>query len=456
MTPIDVFSDEYTMALAELTGFIEESEKKEKEKPKKKFFGFEGKEPVPRKEAAREDKAEAKENQEDPEAADEPDDAEDSTMKDETETGDAGRDEQAAAGDNAGEPAKENPRKPIGPAAGGTPKKAAFADDEFIFGEESFVFSDEELFGSGGADDTGSAASESKAGNTDSEGNDTYDTDNAGTDNKQGQADSKDSTDQAKRNADNHGKQNAEENNGENRRSDNKGGDNHGQQDDIGNRGDDGNSPKQEIVKSSVGKDKLSKDVTPRPRYVDAKDLVATISTACAKTAVTAMRSLRELKTGNRPYLLVMIRDDGLRSIETYRTKEAALMAMHSAMDFYVNEIEPKDHTKIVYVDTGDNEHIYDPTPENIVAEDGTIKRPSEINGTLRRIETDSRGIIYFEEKNSTARWDIYNLAEATPGDPDDPEYEAFKEKMQEDAVETAAKEAEKEKPQKKKKLFFF
>lgn len=206
---------------------------------------------------------------------------------------------------------------------------------------------------------------------------------------------------------------------------------------------------KQEIVKSNFGQNKLSEDVAPRPRYVDATDLAVTISVDCAKQAVAAMRALRELLTGERPVLLVRITDDGTRELSTYKSKEAAAMAMHTEMDIYINEIEPKDYSQIVYVDDGeDGPHLHDTTPPEQVAEDGTLKRPSEMDNTLHRIETDDRGIVYFETKNATSRWDIYDMNDAMIGDPSDPEYDGFKEKMMESAKEKAEENQE---PKKKK-----
>lgn len=209
------------------------------------------------------------------------------------------------------------------------------------------------------------------------------------------------------------------------------------------------NQDKQEIVKSNFGQNKLSEDVAPRPRYVDATDLAVTISVDCAKQAVAAMRALRELLTGERPVLLVRITDDGTRELSTYKSKEAAAMAMHTEMDIYINEIEPKDYSQIVYVDDGeDGPHLHDTTPPEQVAEDGTLKRPSEMDNTLHRIETDDRGIVYFETKNATSRWDIYDMNDAMIGDPSDPEYDGFKEKMMESAKEKAEENQE---PKKKK-----
>lgn len=180
-------------------------------------------------------------------------------------------------------------------------------------------------------------------------------------------------------------------------------------------RNEDDDSTKYEIVKSKKGV--VSDKIAPRPRFADASDLVPIISKKCAETAVEAMRALRKAEKEYRRYVLVNIRDDGKRTITKYKAKEDALLAMHREMDVYVNEIEPKDRTKEVYEDDGDNEHIYEPTPPDQIAEDGTIKRPSEIDHTLHRKETDSRGIVYFETKNATARWDVYDLEEAVLGD---------------------------------------
>lgn len=182
------------------------------------------------------------------------------------------------------------------------------------------------------------------------------------------------------------------------------------------------------LVKSDLGQHPPGMNITPRPRFVEANDLSPTISIECAQAAIDAMRTLREIQGEYRRYILVFIRDDGSRQISRFRTREAALSRMHSQMDFYINEIEPKDKMRVVYRDDGDNEHIYEPTPEDEIDEDGTIKRPSEIDNTLHRIETDSRGIVYFETKNATARWDVYDLEDAEPGDPDDFLYEKFKE----------------------------
>lgn len=308
MTEINTTSDNYTKALAELTGFIEETEKKnQEEKPKKKFFDFEEKQPVPRKEAA---------------------------------------------GDEEGPLKKDEEEGPL--------KKAP----EYTY--DDVVMDDE--------------AEENKE------------------------------------------SEKADENQSE---------------------------KKHEIVKSDFGKNKLSEDVTPRPRYVDASDLTATISVECAKEAVAAMRALREIKAQERPFLMVMIRDDGTREIASYKTREAAIISMKREMDIYVNEIEPKDYSRIVYKDDGEvkkEDQIYEPTPAEEIAEDGTIKRPSEIDGTLHKVETEDRGIVYFETKNATARWDIYDMTNVIKGDQDDPAYESFKEEQGKAAAE---KQEEKQKHKK-------
>lgn len=180
---------------------------------------------------------------------------------------------------------------------------------------------------------------------------------------------------------------------------------------------------KQEIVISDYGKNHLD-FVKPRPRYQEVSELTPVISIKCAQEAVDAMRELRSVSRNYRRFLLVCIRDDGKRRASRYRTKEAALFAMHREMDFYINEIEPKDRTKEVYLDEDNDEKVFEPTPENEIAEDGTLKRPSEIDGTLHRIEKENRGIVFFETKNATARWDIYDMDEISVGDPDEPAYQ--------------------------------
>lgn len=375
MAEIDVRSDEYTSAMAELTGFIEETKKAQKEVKPKKFFGFRGKEPVPRKEAASPEK-EPKEVKEEPE---EPPQEE---LKEEKP--------------------EKSAREPIGGNNNYDPGM-----DELVM-DDDFAFSDEDIFADATSDepeeDNGDEGQEETDDETESLSNE----------------DQSEDTEDVAKDVDNETvSEDGEEDTAE---------------DDI----------KHEIIKSDFGKNKVSTHVEPRPRYIDASELVATISVECAETAVDAMRALREDRTSRRPVIMMMVRDDGLRDIKTFKTKEAAILAMKKEMDFYINEIEPKDYMKIVYMDTGENERIYEPTPVEEIDEDGTIKRPSEIDGTLHVVETENRGIVYFESKNATARWDIFDLDEAVPGDPPDPAYEQYKEEMTEEVKEKKAEETPK------------
>lgn len=377
MAEIDVRSDEYTSAMAELTGFIEETKKAQKEVKPKKFFGFRGKEPVPRKEAAS-PKEESKEEKE--EALEEPPQEE---HKEEKQT--------------------KSAREPIGGNNNYDPGM-----DELVMDDDDFAFSDEDIF----ADVTADEAEE------DSDGECQEETDD--------EAESSPNEDQP------------EDTEGVVKDEDDETVPEDGEEDSTAD------DIKHEIIKSDFGRNKVSTHVEPRPRYIDASELVATISVECAETAVDAMRALREDRTSRRPVIMMMVRDDGLRDIKTFKTKEAANLAMKKEMDFYINEIEPKDYMKIVYMDTGENERIYEPTPVEEIDEDGTIKRPSEIDGTLHVVETENRGIVYFESKNATARWDIFDLDEAVPGDPPDPAYEQYKEEMTEEAKEKKAEETPK------------
>lgn len=182
----------------------------------------------------------------------------------------------------------------------------------------------------------------------------------------------------------------------------------------------------QYMQKSDFGTNQVTTDVKPRPRYVEYDETMPTITAECAKEAVRCMRELRDMQNSHRSYLLVCIRDDGKRSIELFYTKEAAINRMKQDIELYINEIEPKDTTAVIYEDDGANEHIFEPTPKEHIAKDGTIKRPSEIDDTMHRFEQDDRGIVYFETQNATARWDIYDLDDARIGDPDDPAMDKF------------------------------
>lgn len=386
---IDVHGEEFNRALAELTGFIEESEKKKNPEPKKKIFkGFGEKEPVPRKEAAKEeeeeDQKETSEDTHDGENESEPEMAFNAS----------GVDDDPDNKNNDEDNTDLNVDADISP----------FNEDDIMMGE-GMPFSDADI----GIED------ETETDDADSVENNVGDSRDEKENESEWDKSDKESDDSKKKTS----------------------------------GGWFGKKDKKEIVKSDFGKNKVGTHVEPRPRYVAFEDLDVTISVECAKKAVEAMRALREVKDSIRPFLLAMIRDDGSRSLESFRTKEAALNAMHRAMDFYINEIEPKDYMKVVRVDDGENEHIYEPTPENeIDPVDGTIKRPSEINGTLHRIETENRGIVYFSDRNATARWDIYELADAAPGDPDDPLYE----KYMQDMLEKARKAKEEESAKKEKK----
>ena len=193
-------------------------------------------------------------------------------------------------------------------------------------------------------------------------------------------------------------------------------------------------------------------------RYKEYDPAAPAASVEAVETALLAMKELQMLKRNHYPYLLVCIKDDGSRTQTKFRTLEEAQERMESEMEMYIDQIEPIDINKVAYVDDGCGAHDFEPTPPNELNPDGTFKHPSEIDGTMHQLKEETKGIVYFETQNATARWDILNLDTAEIGDrPEDPEFEAFiaeaiqKSKEKEEGQEDQ-KEEKKGKQEKKEK----
>lgn len=181
-------------------------------------------------------------------------------------------------------------------------------------------------------------------------------------------------------------------------------------------------------------------------RYTEYDPAAPAASIQAVETAIDAMKELQMLKRNHYPYLLVCIMDDGSRTQTKFRTLVEAQEQMEREMRMYIDRIEPIDINKVVYIDDGCGAHDYEPTPENELNPDGTFRHPSEINGTMHKLKEETKGIVYFETQNATARWDILNLDAADIGDkPNDPEFEAFIENAIREAREKEKKTEEQE-----------
>ena len=193
---------------------------------------------------------------------------------------------------------------------------------------------------------------------------------------------------------------------------------------------------------------------TGMPHYKEYDPAAPTVGVNAVREAIKAMQELQMLQRNHYPYLLVCIKDDGSRTQQKFRTLVQAQEQMEEEMDMYIDQIEPIDTNKVIYRDDGSGAHEYEPTPENELNPDGTFKHPSEIDGTLHILREDTKGIVYFETQNATARWDILNTDTAEIGDkPNDPEFEEFVRRAIEEANERDS-EKDKAEGKKKRKLF--
>lgn len=181
------------------------------------------------------------------------------------------------------------------------------------------------------------------------------------------------------------------------------------------------------------------------PRYKEYDPAAPTVGVEAVKVAIKAMKELQMLQRNHYPYLLVCMRDDGTRTQTKFRTLIQAQEQMEQEMQTYIDQVEPIDINKVIYMDDGIGAHTYTPTPENELNPDGTFRHTSEIDGTLHILREETKRIVYFETQNATARWDIFNTDIADLGDkPDDPEFEEFVRKAIEEAA--ADKDAAKNK----------
>lgn len=180
------------------------------------------------------------------------------------------------------------------------------------------------------------------------------------------------------------------------------------------------------------------------PRYKEYDPAAPTVGVEAVKEAVKAMKELQMLQRNHYPFLLICMRDDGTRTQTRFRTLIQAQEQMEQEMQDYINQIEPIDANRVIYMDDGTGAHTYDPTPENELNPDGSFKHASEVDGTLHTLREETKGIVYFETQNATSRWDILNTDLAQIGDkPDDPEFEEF--------IRRAVEEAEEKKPAEEK-----
>ena len=181
------------------------------------------------------------------------------------------------------------------------------------------------------------------------------------------------------------------------------------------------------------------------------------IPVGTAKKALEAINELIELKKNAMPYIVVSVNFAGLRSIHRFRNLISAQNYMQTQMDAYFNKMDPSDIGKEIIVDDGKvqkDQAIYNPTPGNELDENGHFKRPSEINGKSIRLVNEKRGIIHFIESGKTARWDIYSLDDAAPGN--DQIDLSFLNFNPEDKDEKAAAEEKSDDANKKKPKFSF
>ena len=178
----------------------------------------------------------------------------------------------------------------------------------------------------------------------------------------------------------------------------------------------------------------ISSNVIRMPHFQEYDPLAPVLSLAAAKEASRAMHELRMVQRNHRPYLLVCIRDDGHRICTRFFSEVEAQKAMDEAMEAYIDEIDPIDTNKVIVVAETPEERsntkyddVMPPTPKEAMNPDGTLKRQSEIDGSLHRIREDDKGIIYFVDRNATARWDLINLDGTEFDDFDrDPEFREF------------------------------
>lgn len=176
-----------------------------------------------------------------------------------------------------------------------------------------------------------------------------------------------------------------------------------------------------------------------------------------AKKALEAVNELIELKKNVMPYIVVSVNFAGLRSIHRFRDLISAQNYMKAQMNAYFNKMDPSDLGKEIIVDDGKvqkDQAIYKATPENELDENGHFKRPSEISGKSVCLINEKRGIIHFIETGKTARWDIYSLNDATPGN--DQIDRSFLNFNPEDKDEKAAAEEKSDDANEKKPKFSF
>lgn len=184
------------------------------------------------------------------------------------------------------------------------------------------------------------------------------------------------------------------------------------------------------------------------PRYKEYDPAAPTVGVEAVKEAIKAMKELQMLQRNHYPFLLICMRDDGTRTQTRFRTLIQAQEQMEQEMQDYINQIEPIDANRVIYMDDGTGAHTYEPTPENELNPDGSFKHASEVDGTLHVLREETKGIIYFETQNATSRWDILNTDLAQIGDkPDDPEFEEF---IRRAVEETEGKKTTEEKETKK------
>lgn len=189
------------------------------------------------------------------------------------------------------------------------------------------------------------------------------------------------------------------------------------------------------------------------PRYKEYDPAAPTVGVEAVKEAVRAMKELQMLQRNHYPYLLICMRDDGTRTQTKFRTLIQAQEEMDQEIEAYIDQVEPIDINKEIYIDDGLGPHTYKPTPENEINPDGSFRHKSEIDGTLHVLKEETKGIVYFETQNSTARWDIFNIDIAEIGDkPDDPEFEEFVRRAIEEAAMRDAKKEDQEEKKKEKK----
>lgn len=158
----------------------------------------------------------------------------------------------------------------------------------------------------------------------------------------------------------------------------------------------------------------------PKVHYRVPDDAEPYLPIETVKKAKEAIKELIEIKKDDSPYIVVSVNFAGLRSIHRFKNLDSAQNYMRAQMEAYFNKMDPSDIGKEIIVDDGKvpkDKAIYKPTPANELDENGHFRKPSEISGKSVRLIDEKRGIIHFIETNKTARWDIYNLNDASAGD---------------------------------------